>query len=79
MTDEERKMHFGFLVEQILYKNLQLISESTLENKNELAVKQILEFYKEYKDEYNIENIKEIEDKLEEIKKNVEKIKGSER
>ncbi len=29
MTNEERKLHFGFLVEQILYKNLQLISEST--------------------------------------------------
>ena len=75
MTEEERKRHFGFLVEQILYKNLQLISESTLKNKKEIAAQQIVDFYEEYKEQYNLKNIKDVEDELDRVKKDMKKIK----
>ena len=79
MTEEERKRHFGFLVEQILYKNLQLISESILKNKKEMAAKQIAEFYEEYKEQYSLKSIKDVEDELDRIKESIKKIKDIER
>ncbi len=44
-----------------------------------MAAQQILDFYEEYKEKYNIKSIEEITEKLDQIKKNIEKLKGSER
>ncbi len=75
MTEEERKIHFGFLVEQILYKNLQFISESTVKNKKEMAAQQIADFYEEYKEQYKLKSIKDVEDELDRIKNEIKKLK----
>ena len=76
MTEEERKRYFGILVEQILYKTLQFISESTLKNKKEAAAEEILKFYEEYKDEYDLKSIKDVEDELDRVKKEMKKTKN---
>lgn len=79
MTEEDRKRNFSILVELVLYEHLQLISESTVKNKGELAAKQIAQFYEEYKEQFNLKNIKEVEDELEKVKKSVAKARGIER
>ena len=73
MTEEERKLRFGILVEDLYYK-LQLIQESTVPDKKERAAKLIHEFYTEHKEEYKIVNIQEIIENLDQVNENMKKI-----
>ncbi len=66
MIEEEKKRYLEVLIEK-LYSQLQLISEGTKSNKNEIAKEIILEFYEENKENYNIENIDAILKELERI------------
>ena len=75
MTEEERKRYFGILVEN-LYSKLQIVSEGTVQNKKEIATKLIHDFYKEYKNDYGIENIEEIIRELDRVNENIKKSRG---
>lgn len=70
MTEEERKRYFGILLES-LYDNLQVLAESTLSNKREIAAELIHEFYKDYKEDYKIKDIKEITQGLDRVNQNM--------
>ncbi len=72
MTEEERKRYFNILVEN-LYSQLQIVSEGTVQNKKEIATKLIHDFYKEYKDDYDIENIEEVMKELDRVNENIKK------
>ena len=79
MTEEEKKRYFGVLIED-LYNKLHIVSEGTVQNKKEIATKLINEFYREFKDEYGIDNIEKIITALAEVNekvKNVHKQKES--
>lgn len=70
MTEEERKRYFGILLES-LYDNLQVLAESTLSNKREIAAELIHDFYKDYKEDYKIKDIKEITQGLDRVNQNM--------
>lgn len=70
MTEEERRRYFGILLES-LYDNLQVLAESTLLNKREIAAELIHEFYKDYKEDYKIKDIKEITKGLDRVNQNM--------
>lgn len=70
MTEEERKRYFGILLES-LYDNLQVLAESTLSNKREIAAELIHDFYKDYKEDYKIKDIKEITRGLDRVNQNM--------
>lgn len=70
MTEEERRRYFGILLES-LYDNLQVLAESTLLNKREIAAELIHEFYKDYKEDYKIKDIKEITQGLDRVNQNM--------
>lgn len=72
MTEEERKRYFGILVED-LYHSLQLLQESTIPDKKEKAAKMIHEFYKDYKEGYEIKDIKEVIKGLDKVNENMKK------
>ena len=66
MTEEERKIYFKGSVEY-LYKTLATLAETTLPDKKVRAANLIHDFYKEHKEEYGIENIREVTEELDRV------------
>lgn len=75
MTEEERKRYFGALVEN-LYSNLQIVSESTVQNKGEIATKLIWDFYNDYKEDYKLNHIEDVMRELDRVKGDMKKSRG---
>lgn len=73
MTDEERKMYFDILAEN-LYSKLKMVSEGTVPNKKEMMEVLIQNFYEKFKEDYNIKNTGEVKEKLCEIGKKIEEL-----
>ena len=59
--------YLGILLED-LYSKLQLIAESTVNNKKEIAAQMIFDFYLKHKDTYQISSVEEVERELDKIK-----------
>ncbi len=71
--DRIEDMHFKFLIEQELLRPIEASHEINIENVEELERELTLLFFAKYKERFNLTSIKEVEDKLAEVREDIAK------
>ncbi len=71
--DKIEDMHLKFLIEQELLKPIEASHEIKIESEEELERELTLLFFEKYKERFNLTSIKEVEDKLAEVKETIRK------
>ena len=69
--DKIENMHLRFLIEQELLRPIEASSEINIESKEELERELTLLFFEKYKARFSLTSIKQVEDKLAEVREDI--------